>query len=298
MAVLSGPALLIVNPASRRGANSHLAAVDEIHRAGVECDVLLTTHPGHAAEALATGPRYGVVFTLGGDGTVMEVVGALAGSGRLIGVLPGGTGNLVARGFGIPLGVRRAVRALLAGDEALIDVGRLADGRCFTVAAGVGVDAQMIANTPPRLKRHLGVLAYMLSAGHGVVRHRSFRLRAEVDGVVHERAATSVMVANFGTALNRLISLGPGIRRDDGLLDLCVFSPGSAAEGARILWRLFRGDFRPTPDMLWVPGRNFLIETDPPLPAQADGDLVGPTPITASVLPLAARLLVPRIRSS
>jgi diacylglycerol kinase family enzyme len=256
--------------------------------------VLVTEAPGHAGAVVARDAgRHAAVFTLGGDGTVMEVAAALVGQPTPVGVLPGGTGNLIARAFDIPLGTRRAVRALLAGAEARIDLGRLDDGRCFAFAAGVGVDAYMVAHTSARWKRRLGVLAYTLTAARGVLRHSDFQLRAEVDGQVHEMRARGVMLANFGTVLNRLLTLGPNIRQDDGMLDLCVFSPRSAAAGARIVWRLARQDFRPATDMLWLSGRRFRIETDPPLPAQADGDLLGLTPFSAEVLPLAVRLLVP-----
>ena len=147
-----GRALLIVNPAARRGARVHPAAQAAFATAGVECDSVLTDRAGHgAAIAAERHAEYDAVFTLGGDGTAMEVVGALAGSRRPVGILPGGTGNLVARTLGIPLDVRRAVPALLAGTPADVDLGRLGSGGCFAFAAGVGVDARMIDETPARL---------------------------------------------------------------------------------------------------------------------------------------------------
>jgi hypothetical protein len=87
-----------------------------------------------------------VVFALGGDGTVMEVAGALSGGDTPIGVLAGGTGNLIARALGIPLSVKRAVPALLDGGELRIDLGRFDSGRRFAIAAGVGIDAAMVAD--------------------------------------------------------------------------------------------------------------------------------------------------------
>ena len=141
----------------------------------------------------------------------------------------------------------------------------------------------MIANTPPPWKRRFGVLAYAVTAGQGVLRHHSFQVRATVDGRVFERAAAAVMVANFGTVLNRLFTLGPGIRQDDGLLDLCLFSPESAEQAVRITWRLFRGDFRDVPYMLWVQGRHIRVETDPPQLAQADGELLPAGPLDVRV---------------
>lgn len=289
-----GPVLLIVNPASRRGADRRPAAVDQFALHGVACEAVNTTAAGHAARiATERAPDFDDVFTLGGDGTAMEVVGALAGSGRRMGILPGGTGNLIARTLGIPLDVRRAVTALIAGAEAHVDLGLLADGRRFAFAAGVGVDADMIAHTPHRWKRRIGVLAYVVTAGRRVLRPDTFRVRATVDGWLHEREASSVMVANFGAVLDDLITLGPGIREDDGLLDLCIFSPANAWQSVSTIWRMARRDFRSAPYLLWVQGREFHIETDPPRVAQADGELLGMSPLTVTVEPRAARLLVP-----
>jgi diacylglycerol kinase family enzyme len=102
------------------------------------------------------------------------------------------------------------------------------------------------------------------------------------------------MVANFGMVLNDLMTLGPGIRQDDGMMDLCVFSPNTVRDAIRIAWKLLRKDFRSDPCMLYRAGRQFLIETLPPRVAQADGELLGPTPLEVTVEPLAAQLLVPR----
>ena len=103
-----------------------------------------------------------------------------------------------------------------------------------------------------------------------------------------------VMVANFGAVFRDLITLGPGIRQDDGLLDLCVFSPRGLRDSVRITWRLLRKDFRTDPCMLYTAGKRIRIETDPARPVQADGDLVGMPPFDVVVEPLAAHVLVPR----
>ncbi len=288
-------ALMVVNPASRLGSRYQRAALAAFRRAGVRCDAVLTEHQGQGAEiATSLAPKYDLVFTLGGDGTAMEVVGALAGTGQPIGILPGGTGNLIARTLGIPLNVRRAVSVLLTGEETRVDLGRLSAGRHFAFAAGVGVDASMIAEASSSLKRHIGVLAYVISWSRAALRRDLFRVRITVDGEIVEREATSVMVANFGAVLNDLMTLGPGIRPDDAKLDLCVFSPYTVGDAVRIAWKLLRKDFGSDPCMLYRAGRHFRIETLPPRVAQADGELLGQTPFEICVEPLAAQLLIPR----
>jgi YegS/Rv2252/BmrU family lipid kinase len=287
--------LLVVNPAARRGAGAQAAAVRAFAAAGVRCDTVLTERAGHGGEiAAARHAAYDAVFTLGGDGTAMEVVGALANSHRPVGILPGGTGNLVARTLGVPLSVPRAVPALLGGKQADVDLGRLTGGRCFAFAAGVGVDARMIDETPAALKRRLGVSAYVLYAARAVLGRQEFTVRATIDGEVIERRASAVMIVNFGAVLNDLLRLGPGIAEDDGHLDLCVFSPRHLRDSVRIMWRLVRKDFRDDPCVLYRAGRTFVVETEPPRAAQADGELLGATPFAVQVEPRAARLLVPR----
>jgi diacylglycerol kinase (ATP) len=291
-------ALLIANPASRRGQWLLASARRAFAKRNVECDVVLTEYAGHAAEiAAALHAKYDAVFSLGGDGTAMEVAGALADTGYLVGALPGGTGNLLARALGTPLGMDRAVAALLHGTERRIDLGRLGDGRRFAIAAGVGIDVSMVQQTPKWMKKLFGVGAYALMGSLAalkiLMRRRLINATVTVDGVAETGLATTIMVANFGALLNERITLGPQIQSDDGVLDVCVFSPRSLADAIRIMWRLLRRDFSSHPAMRYRRGSRIRIETDPPCEAQADGELIGSTPLDIVVEPLSVRLLVP-----
>jgi YegS/Rv2252/BmrU family lipid kinase len=288
-------ALLIVNPASRRGARARENAAAAFARAGVDVTVRLTEAPGHAARiARDQGTGYDAVFSLGGDGTAMEVIGALAGSGPPVGVLAGGTGNVIARSLGIPVSVKRAVPILLQGKESKIDLGLMDDGRRFAIGIGVGIDATMIAETPAALKQRLGVLAYVIVGVRCVLRFDQFDVRLTVDDEVLETRASAVLIANFGTLLNQLITLGDGIEHDDGLLNACVFSPRTFRDFVRITWRLMTRNFKPDRCLAYRSGKQFRVETTPVRQSQADGELTSLTPLTVTVEPLAGRLLLPR----
>src|SRR5688572_12221359 len=127
-------ALIVANPASRGSARRTAAAVHALRRAKIEADAVSTEYAGHAGIIARERARsYDAVFTLGGDGTAMDVIGALAGAGPPVGILPGGTGNILARSLGIPLRIRPAVKALTRGREARIDLGQLAGGRIFAI---------------------------------------------------------------------------------------------------------------------------------------------------------------------
>jgi YegS/Rv2252/BmrU family lipid kinase len=298
VAILIRRALVIANPASRRGKQLAERARRALTQRNIESEILFTERPGHAAElAMAHASRYDAVFALGGDGTVMEVAGALAGTDTRIGVLAGGTGNLLARALGIPLKVDHAVDSLVVGGESRVDLGRFDSGKRFAIAAGVGIDAAMVAETPGWLKRRLGVFAYTIigtkAALRAVFKREFFEARVTVDGETHTRRAAAVMIANFGAVLGNRITLGPDIRTDDGLLDACVFSPSTLSDAIRIMSRLVRGDFQDDPCMLYRRGQDIRVETTPVLAWQADGEMMGTTPFHVVVEPLALRLLVP-----
>jgi len=287
--------LLIVNPASRRGARLRRKALKAFADAGVGCDLMPTEGPGHAATIAKThAHKYDAVFTLGGDGTVMEVLGALAHQGPPVGVLAGGTADVIARTFHIPLNPARAVPMLLGGDQARIDLGRLGDGRRFAIGVGVGLDATMMSEAPARLKKRFGFMAYVIGGFKAVLRNQKFEVRLTVDGTVYDRSASAILIANLGAVLNDFVAFGDGIVHDDGLLNACVFSPDNFRDSLRILWRMIRKDFSPDPCLFYKSGRDFRVETLPRMPAQADGELLEGTPLSVSVDPLAGSLLIPR----
>lgn len=287
--------LLIMNPASRRGEDLHRKAMRAFADAEVGCDFMSTEAPGHAATLAKThAHKYDAVFTLGGDGTVMEVLGALAHHGPPVGVLAGGTGNVIARTFGIPLNPARAVPLLLDGDRAKVDLGRLGDGRRFMIGVGVGLDAAMMAEAPATLKKRFGFMAYVIGGFKAVLRNQKFQLRLTVDGSVYDLPASAILVANLGAVLNDFVTFGDGIVHDDGLLNACVFSPRNMRDSTRILIRMIRKDFSPDPCLFYKSGREFRIETVPHMLAQADGEVLDGTPISVSVDPLAGCLLIPK----
>lgn len=291
--------LLIVNPTARRAARRLATARAALDEGGVAYEVAETKRPGHATElARERAPECDAVLSLGGDGTAMEVITALAGEGPPVGVLPGGTANVLARTLGVPLSVPHAVHALLAGREARLDLGRLADGRHFAIGLGVGLDATMIGEASAALKRRLGVTAYALSALRAGLKLERFAVRLTVDDRVHELEASAVLVANFGIVANGWFTFGDGIAHDDGVLNACIFSPRTHRQALRIAWRMLRHGPSRDPALTYFAGRRFRIETSPTRPAQADGEMVGHTPVEIEVVPGAGRVLVPKAQNA
>jgi diacylglycerol kinase (ATP) len=291
--------LLIVNPASGRGVRDLRRVQRALTKCGVTHDTRFTRAPGDAgtlARDMADG--YDAVFTLGGDGTIMEALGGLVGGDTPLGALAGGTGNLFVRAFGIPLSPARAVRTLCAGTVRTVDVAELKLGGHFAVAAGIGVDVVMIETASTALKRQLGVGAYLLAGARATIgaalRGDTFRARITVDGTLHEVEALSVLVANVGSVLGGLITLAPGGVPDDGEIDVAVYAPRTLSQAVRVAWRMLRGRFPDDGLTSFYRGRHVRVSAIPPRRAEADGELLPPGELDIRVRPRAGRVLVPR----
>ena len=293
-------ALLVVNPGSRGGRAALPDVLRAFAAAGVDVQVAETNGPSHATTLVreriaADAEPFDAVFTLGGDGTAMEVatgLGELSGAPPL-GILAVGTANVLARSLGIPMSPARAVPALLQANTVSIDLGRIVGGPCFAIGLGVGLDVAMIGGASAMLKRRIGYLAYGWAAIRAGLRMERFGATITVDGVSQRVETSSILVANFGLVLADLVCFGEDIVHHDGLLHVCVYSPNSLFDAARILRRMILGGVSADRCVRTIPGRHIRIETDVPRPIQADGELLGLTPVEVEVIPAAVRLLVP-----
>jgi YegS/Rv2252/BmrU family lipid kinase len=293
--------LLIVNPGSRAGSRALAPVLSALRVAGISYELAETAAPRHATtlvrEWLAgDDAAFDAVFTLGGDGTAMEAMTALAGipGAPPIGIIAVGTANVLARSLGIPLSPSAAVAALVEAEAVTIDLGFIEGGPAFAIGLGVGLDAAMIGGASSAMKRRVGFLAYAWSALKAGLKLERFRATITVDGVVHQVETSSVLVANFGKVLGELVCFGEDIGHQDGMLDVCVYSPRSIVDASRVLGRMVFGGVSADRCVRTIRGRRVRIETDPPRPIQADGELLGLTPVEMVVEPSAVRVLVPR----
>ncbi len=224
-----------------------------------------------ARRAVAAGAE--VLFVCGGDGTVMAATTALAGTQTALAVIPSGTGNLLALNLGLPTDVGSAIRVATRGGRRSIDLG-VVDGRLFTVAAGIGLDAQILADTPRRAKHRLGWPAYAAAA----LRHLGgprFPAQVSIDGGPPiERDVRSVLVANVGR-LPGGINLLPAAVADDGLLDVALIAPRRLQDWAR-LWTSLIGRHPKGGRIETFRARRVDITTSEPQPREMDGEPLSP----------------------
>ena len=278
------------------------AAIEARTGAAPEVRITSTAAAGRAAarEAVAAGARLLVVA--GGDGSVRPVAAILAGTGIALGIVPGGTGNLLAAALGIPRSPERAAVALATAREWPIDLGRAWVGTQadiptpFMVAAGIGFDARVMAATTERRKRSLGIAAYFAAAAAVAARIRPFEVRLVVDGVVHETDALAVLVANAGELVPGLLRPRLPLVPDDGLLDVLVARGRGLVGGSRAAVELLIGRGVHTaigPYAARMAGRHVEVDAPAGEPVEVDGDVVGAGRLVAEVVPGAVRILVP-----
>lgn len=181
---------------------------------------------GPARDALAAGCD--LVVVAGGDGTVRAVAETLAGTGVHLGIVPQGTGNLLARNLGIPLTIGPAMARIVSGEPRTIDVGWVeTDGgerHAFVVMVGFGLDAQMLAETDDDLKSRAGWLAYVEAMGRALAASDVLELTVTVDDREPQQTqAHTVLVGNCGT-IQGGVTLLPDAAPDDGKLDVLAIS--------------------------------------------------------------------------
>ncbi len=244
-----------------------------------------------------------VVCPLGGDGTVRAVAAAVVGTETPLGLLPGGTGNLLARNLDLPLdSIDRALRVALTGQNKRVDVGRLTVRRSsldelpeehiFLVMAGLGFDAAIMAGAAEALKAKVGSAAYVVS-GFRNLAGPQFKVKVKFDGEMEfTRRTRTVVIGNCGRVLGGLV-LMPAARIDDGALDTVLLSPkgvvGWVSVAGRVISRRHQGHAmidRHT-------GQEVRVRADRPQEVQIDGDTIGPAlGIAATVDPLALTVRV------
>lgn len=233
------------------------------------------------------------VVAAGGDGTVSAVADAMVGSEALMGILPAGTGNSLARVLGIPADVGMAASILL-GNSSVAEIDALAIGERYAVLnVSAGVTAIAQSQTGPAEKRFLGRIAYGLETAKAWQEFRPTRFSLKVDGNVQTYEAMDLTVAN-GLSLSALsLDWGPVDRFQDGQLDAYLLSAQGPLAAGVLLTELMLGEESGIYTQHLTVKESIEVETERPVPVQVDGEVIGETPVTIRLLPRALRILVP-----
>lgn len=288
--------LVIVNPATRRPPPRVLDSLRTACPPDVELDIHTTTGPRTAAD-LTKSHLSGVsaVVVVGGDGTVGEVASVIVGTQIPLAIIPAGSTNIVAQEFGIPTNIERAVALIFQPWQLrTVDVGRVGEN-CFLHMAGAGVDSRMFSLADPRIKRWVGWVAYVPAGGRALLEAPA-KFDLEIDGQHQHVVSPLVLIANGGSIITPNFQLMPRLSADDGWLDVLVFRATSVRPLLRTLVDLGIRRLDTSRHVYHQRAKVVRIASDPPLPVQLDGDIVGTTPVTIQVLPAALHVIAPAKR--
>jgi YegS/Rv2252/BmrU family lipid kinase len=299
---VSAPVRLIVNPSAGGGRAASVAPVAEgaLRRLGVSVERFDTRDLDHARELAREGANAGeVVVALSGDGMVGAIADCLKDlPGAVMGVIPGGRGNDLARVLGIPDQPDQAAAVIAAGHARAIDLGLVLDGsgepRAFVGIASVGFDseANRIANEAPSW---LGNLVYLYGALRALLAWKPARFELELDPPGEKIGVTAYTV---GAANSQCYGGGmraaPEALLDDGMLEVIVLeSVSKIAFLTRIIPKVFKGEHVHEPGVSGFRAREVAISCERPFEMYADGDPIGSLPLRVSALHGAVRMLVP-----
>jgi YegS/Rv2252/BmrU family lipid kinase len=288
--------LLLVNPSSGGGrARRLLPEVErELERWRITFRTVETRSLEHGVEEARRGAEAGEIpVVMSGDGLIGQVGGALAGSGRAIGILPGGRGNDLARVLGIPAEPAGGVAVLAAQHEREIDVGEVNGSRFLCVASfGFDSDANRIANEA-RLVRGNLVYAYAALRAMAAWRPAGFTVTAD-GGEPMSFRGYSVAIAN-SRAFGGGMFVAPHAKLDDGLFDVVVVEEVGKLRYLANLPKVFKGTHVEQDEVTELPaaGAEIQVSADRDFAVYADGEHLADLPATLRVLPRALRVIAP-----
>lgn len=297
--------LLIRNPtAGRRRRGLVEAVMKHVRDAGWSIDLIDTEAAGDARRIAerCDASRYGVIAVAGGDGTINEVVNGLAGrSGESpsLALVPLGTANVLAQELGLAFKPRVLAETMMSGRTVLVHPGEACSSgapRCFSLMAGAGFDAKVVAGVSTSLKRRLGKAAYVWRSLIETRRYRPVRYRVEVDSRSYE--AASVIVTRSRLYAGPYV-VAPEAALATPLLHICLFERWGRSHTLRFGLALLRGRLAKTGGYRVVTGRDVKISVlndageRCPQPVQIDGDNALTLPVSINLAQGTVRLLQP-----
>ena len=235
-----------------------------------------------------------LIVATGGDGTIAAVAAGMVHSRVPLGIIPTGTWNAIAHNLVLPFNVTRAIN-LMTGRHTIkrLDLMSIGD-TIHAMNMGIGFSSQMVAHTERNDKRKFGNLAYYSNVIKQVfgLQQRSYTI--EADGKRYRGRAAEIFVANYGVIGWNIIESSLDIKPDDGKVDVLIMRARTVFDLPSLFWQMFiqRKKRSPKYRQLSAAG-SLVIRTSPPSPVQADGELLGETPISVKVLPRCVKVIVP-----
>jgi len=292
-------ACLIFNPVAGQGdPEQDLLTIQSLLEPEIALDIRLTTPEVDAGQLAREAVERGahMIIVSGGDGTISAAAEAVVGTSIPLGVISRGTANAFASALTLPNTIEAACETILQGRPKVVDAA-LCNGKPMVLLAGIGFEAEMVEKADRDTKNRFGMLAYIMAGVKQLREFESFEARIETQEKVITLTAGAVTIANAAPPTSVLAQGPAGIICDDGLLDLTVVAPASAAgaiaSAYHLLQTALRGDAAERDDIGYLRARRIKVTTEPPQKVVLDGEIIGMTPIDVECIPGGLTILMP-----
>ena len=233
-------------------------------------------------------------ISAGGDGTLSSVIDGLVGTEIPLVIIPTGTWNALARALDIPLQVDQAVDLLFQEHNIQTIDAMDVNGNYFVLSVSAGIGALAMKDVEREDKRRLGKLADLRKAVAELLEFRAYQFEVKIDDKLTKFRASELMVANTAIVGIKALQLDPGIRMDDGKLNVCSIYANTITDYLKLGASMLRGDQKHNWNVLCMEAlQKVEIRSKERLPVQGDGELIGQLPITVKIRPKAIRIVTP-----
>lgn len=266
-------ALFIINPISGGKKKDDVPGQIEKHldKTLFEPDIIFTTGVAHARQvATQAVGKYDVVVAVGGDGTVNETASGLVDSKVMLGIIPCGSGNGLARFLGIPMDIEKSIQTLNKWHIETIDTAD-AGGHPFFNIAGMGFDAHIGQVFAGGKKR--GFFSYVRSSLAEVINYKPHTYYLTIDGVNYTHKAFILSIANSSQYGNNA-HISPKASVMDGVLDVCIVKPFPLYRFPEMVLRMFTKTADASVFVKIIKGRDIIVKRDVAGPMHLDGEPV------------------------
>lgn len=236
-----------------------------------------------------------LVVAVGGDGTIAAVAGGMVDSPVPLGIIPTGTWNAIARNLSIPFNVARAVK-LMTGRHNIRKLDMMQVGDSYqAMNLSIGLSSSMVASTGRSEKRRWGNLAYFSNLFKQIFGLQQRRYTITADGTRYRGRSAEIFVANYGVVGLNAVEAALEIKPDDGKVDVLILRARTILDLPALFWQMLVLHHKRAPKYRQLSAeKTLVIHTSPTGAVQADGEVIGQTPVTVTVLPRCVKVIVPQ----
>ena len=293
-------AVLFFNPKAGQVKDDHTLPMIQSHFAKHSIDLKIYTVPKpkeelHKLVSECINDGYELFIAAGGDGTVSFISDPLVNTGKPLGIIPIGTGNLIAKTLKIPIKLEKSLDLITSNDHKTrgIDAIKVINDRNYISNVSAGVSPELMSDTRQEDKQKMGFFAYIIKLGQKLLGLQQHRYYLEYDHQTTTYLATEILITNGSKTGLTHVEWPEEIQIDDGLLDIIVLQAANIFDFLGLVFSLFSRTSEKNPKFKKITFSQYCrIASRSPQYIQADGDVVSKTPIEVQVLPHAVNIIV------